>query len=250
MRLKWMYLAGAAAAACSSVAFADALHGFCSDCAVDQTIGGVMVTSTGTNPPMDFGFWSGGTALNGTYFVDILTPDNGGSAPAGAFDVAIKGGASDMAPLFSTSPWTDQGTKLDTYLGFTVKTNPENPLSAWLPATMSLDSMAKGYWVYQANLGTQTLGTSTNTGPMLSLSGLALPQGSVIVGFLESTSTNGGGKTTTDITATANSGALFETDPPPKGVPEPGTAALLATALVGFGMRMFRRRTPRSLSAA
>ena len=70
-------LLGVVAWACSVAAEADALHGFCSDCVVDNMIGGVPVTSTGSNPPLDFGFWSGGkTGLMGDYMIDILTPDN------------------------------------------------------------------------------------------------------------------------------------------------------------------------------
>ena len=41
-----------------------------------------------------------------------------------------------------------------------------------------------GYWVFQANLGLNTLGTSSGTGPLLNLNS-TLPQGSVIVAFLE-----------------------------------------------------------------
>jgi hypothetical protein len=69
-----------------------------------------------------------------------------------------------------------------------------------------------------------------------------LPQGSFIVAFLEGTSKGN--------TATANSEAIMEAGPP-SGVPEPGTAALLMTALLGFGARLLRRVPhPRAAAAA
>jgi hypothetical protein len=47
-------LAGVATLACAFAASADTLHGFFSECVDNTTLG---VTSTSTNPPMDFGFW-------------------------------------------------------------------------------------------------------------------------------------------------------------------------------------------------
>lgn len=165
-----MYLLCAATAVCSSVAGADALHGFCSDC---------VGNSPAAGPLVDFGFWNAGRDNSGTYFIDILTPDNGvSSAPPGTY--TITGGASGTAALFSSTAWTS-GT-LDSYLG--IRGSPSNPLSAWLHATQSLDPKAMGYWVFQANLGLNTLGTSSGTGPLLNLNS-TLPQGSVIVAFLE-----------------------------------------------------------------
>jgi hypothetical protein len=108
-----------------------------------------------------------------------MTPDNGvSSAPPGTY--TITGGASGTAALFSSTAWTSG--KLDSYLG--IRASPSNPLSAWLHATQSLDPKAMGYWVFQANLSLNPLGTSSGTGPLLNLNS-TLPQGSVIVGFLE-----------------------------------------------------------------
>src|SRR5215469_17802651 len=106
-----IYLACAAIAMCSSVAGADALHGFCSDCRAGGSPAGVAVAG----PLGDFGFWDAGRKNSGTYFIDILTPDNGGSssAPSGAY--ALTGGASGTAALFSSTAWTNG--KLDNYLG-------------------------------------------------------------------------------------------------------------------------------------
>lgn len=293
--LRRMYLLCAATAACSSVAGADTLHGFCSDC------GG---NSPAAGPVAGFGFWNAGRDNSGTYFIDILTPDNGASgAPPGTY--TITGGASGTAALFSSTAWTS-GT-LDSYLG--IRASPSNPLSAWLHATQSLNPNAMGYWVFQANLGLNTLGTSSGTGPLLNLNS-TLPQGSVIVAFLEngisretngnhetsgnhesgsddesgashktssgdeSSAGQGNGKTTSHgnsnnndqddgqkddddngnnkghannnwFTATADSGALFEKAAGGingHGVPEPGTGALLITALFGLVMRLLPRR--------
>ena len=286
-----MYLICAATAVCSSVAGADTLNGFCSDC---------VGNSPAAGPLSDFGFWNAGRDNSGTYFIDILTPDNGvSSAPPGPY--TITGGASGTAALFSSTAWTS-GT-LDGYLG--IRASPSNPLSAWLHATQSLDPKAMGYWVFQANLGLIALGTSSGTGPLLNLNS-TLPQGSVVVAFLENgtsreTSGNhdtsgsddessgshetsygdehsagqGNGKTTSHrngnnddqddgqkdhndngnnqghgndkwFTATADSGALFEKAAGGingHGVPEPGTGALLITALFGLVMRLLPRRT-------
>jgi len=300
-----LYLVCAATAVCSSVAGADTLHGFCSDCGSSSPVG-----ATAAGPLRDFGFWNAGRGNSGTYFIDILTPDNGvGSAPPGTY--TITGGASGTAALFSSTAWTS-GT-LDSYLG--IRASPSNPLSAWLHATQSLDPKAMGYWVFQANLGSNTLGTSSGTGPLLNLNS-TLPQGSVIVAFLENgtsrgtsgsheTSGNhetsgsddessgshetsssdehsagqGNGKTTSHgngnnddqddgnkddndngnnqghgndkwFTATADSGALFEKaagSTNGHGVPEPGTGALLITALFGLVMRLLPRRPACSL---
>jgi hypothetical protein len=101
-----------------------------------------------------------------------------------------------------------------------------------------------GYWVFQANLGSHTLGSAAGTGAILSLNS-GLPQGSFIVAFLEGTSK---GKNT----ATANSEAIMDAGVPSggTGVPEPGTAALLMTALLGFGARLLRRvEHPRAAAA-
>jgi len=154
---------------------------------------------------------------------------------------------------------------------------------------------AAGYWVFQADLGLNSLGTSSGTGPLLKLNS-TLPPGSVVVAFLETSTGHassdshqltraddemsdsdhgnnnaqgndddqGKGKNGNSFTATANSSALFEmaasgSNGQPgaqpgaggsgnvssggRGVPEPGTATLLLTALLGFGMRLLPWRT-------
>src|SRR5215831_13903723 len=174
-----LYLGCAATVICSSVAGADALHGFCSGCS-----GALPAGATVAGQLSDFGFWDAGKNNHGTYFIDILTPDNGGSA-APAATYTISGGGSGKAALFSSTPWTSG--KLDNYLG--INASPTNPLSAWLHATQALDPKAMGYWVFQANLGMTTLGTSSGTGPLLNLNS-TLPPGTVVVAFLETNSSH------------------------------------------------------------
>src|SRR5262249_55105153 len=141
---------------------------------------------------------------------------------------------------------------------------------------------------------------SSGTGPLLKL-GSTLPPGSVVVAFLETSTSHpkgsnhesgasdetatsgdngnendddngenndqdngqsndhdngknndhGKGENSNSFTATADSSALFETNsttPNGHGVPEPGTAALLMAALLGFGMRLLPRRATRRLT--
>src|SRR5215467_1925244 len=150
-----LYVACAATAMCSSVAGADALHGFCSGCSGGETVAG---------PLSDFGFWDAGKYNRGTYFIDILVPNNGASgAPSATYTISWAG--SGKAALFSSTAWTSG--KLDNYLG--INASPTNPLSAWLHATQASDPKAMGYWVFQANLGMTALGTSSGTGPLLDL---------------------------------------------------------------------------------
>jgi len=229
MYLYRMSFLGVVAVAFSLGASAQAIHGFCSDCTSDNIVGGSEVTTT--NTLTNFGFWSG-ARLTGNYTIDILTPNN--LAPAASY--LIHDGSSSTAMLFKTAPWTSGF--LGAYLGINAK--PNNPLDTWLPGTQTLQSAATGYFVYQADLGMQTLGKSAGTGPLLNL-GSALPAGSLIVGFLDA------GKN--HISATANSSALFEMGAATVSVPEPGTAALMAIAMFGFAVRLMRQRAPRLLSA-
>src|SRR5215469_5577559 len=174
-RSNWLSQALAAAAGLvwSLGASAQALHGFCTGCTPSGSLG---VITTGSNPPMNFGFYSAAMqGLSGAYMVDILTPDTGQAAPSGT-SYMISGGASGTASLFGTTAWTSGA--LDTFLG--ISAQPNNPLNTFLSATQTLVPTAMGYWVFQASLGNHTLGTSAGSPPVLNL-GSSVPAGSLIV---------------------------------------------------------------------
>lgn len=199
------------------------LHGFCS-LAAPCTDNGVH-TPTDVNPP-EFAFASSGGAATGTLLIDILVPDNGGIP--GSF--TISGALSGTASLFSSTPWTSGD--LDTYLG--ISASPTNPIGAFLPATLTFQPGADGYYVFTANLGTTTLlGTSGVGQPgqdaYLMTLGQDLAAGGYIIGFLEQSGKYG---------ATANSGAILETS----SVPEPATWAMMLVGFGAAGVALRRRR--------
>ena len=202
--------------ASTTMARADALHGFC--------WGGSTCTDNGTNTPTTvdppkFGFVSSPSGDTGTFYIDILIPDNlSFSGPIGVTNTSNS--TTSSATLFSSTPWTSG--ELDAYLGFGA--SPTNPIGAYLPATQTFDAGATGFFVYQDNLGTQTLNGS---GPLLMLTS-SIPQGSYVVGFLLPAGV-----------ATANSGAILETGNP---IPEPASIALFGTGMAGLAGMIRRRR--------
>jgi hypothetical protein len=236
---KLLLAAATALAMASTPAFATqpvnppTLHGFCS-------LGNICIdngtnTPTSVNPPV-FAFASSGQSATGTLLIDILIPNNIslGTLPA---SFAISGALTGTASLFSSTAWTSG--QLDAYLSNPA--SPTNPIGAYLPATQTYQPGATGFYVFQANLGLATLlGTSGVGQPgqdayLLQL-GQTLATGSYIVGFLDQ-----GGRTDG---ATANSGAILVTTPPPPGVPEPATWAmmLMGFGATGFAMRRSRRK--------
>lgn len=196
----------------------DPLHGFC----------------YGTACSNGMGFTISPGPQTGTFFVDLLIPNN--DLFTVNFNITgTQGGANNNsaisgAPvLVSSTSWTS-GT-LSSYLG--ISASPTNPLSAWLPYTQAHgDSGATGYYVYSFNMGINTLQPNANwaAGPMLNIA--PLPTGSLIVGFLDPPGTD---------VATANSGAIFVSGSSPP-MPEPSSLATLFAGLLALAGRKLMRR--------
>lgn len=235
-RVLMMALAGAAFATATPALADTALHGYCNS-ATPCTDNGTN-TPTNVNPPQ-FGFWTGAGGGTGDLLIDILVPDNRTvSGP-----LTFTGYQSGTATLFSSTAWTSGD--LAGYLNLTAGSNtssPNNPLSAFLPATQSYDSTANGFFVFQDNLGTVTIPNNPTDADLMQLD-QGLPQGSYIVAFLGFNEQSCHRRICTDYVAyhaTAPSGALLETAPP---VPEPATWGMMLLGFVGIGLAV--RRSPR-----
>jgi hypothetical protein len=207
-----------------SAVYGDTLHGFCYSPTPACTDDGTN-TPTSTDPP-DFGFSGSGKSVTGDYLIDLLIPDNILDAESLSFSVSGTEGVTSLGPfvasLFSTTAFTSGS--LDTYLGLSA--SPADGLSNFLTATQALDPGATGYFVYQADLGAQTLLKQSEelSGPLLTLNN-PLPTGSFIDAFIDSGSPE---------STNANSGAIFETGT--STVPEPSYSLLLAAGVVLFGL--------------
>jgi hypothetical protein len=203
----------------------DPLHGCQSaTTCTEATIGGTKVTPIASNPPVGWGFSISPGPQSGTLFLEFLIPNND---PHGS--VTVTGSASLTTSLVSTTAWTSGD--LTTYLG--ISASPPNPLSSWLPATQTVDAGATGYFVQQGIINTITI--PGNPPPALTdvFNASALPQGSLIVAFLETSPGT--------FVSTAQSGGLFVTT---GAVPEPSTWAMMLLGFVGLGFafRQSRRK--------
>lgn len=213
---------------------ADALHGVCDSPTPACSDNGTVTPVLSNNPT--YGFTSSKGA-SGDYLIVTLIPNNIAGAASESFSVS--GGATSPAAssLFSGTAWTSGS--LDAYLG--ISASPTNSIGAFLPTTQSLDSGATGYFVYEADLGTNTLlGSSATTAtPMLNDGSFSFPNGASIVAFL-----NEGTTASPDWVGAANSGQLSVDGPSPT-VPEPASLFLLGTGLLALALLIRRKETAR-----
>ncbi len=234
-------LATAALLALSSVARADIvvddpLHGFVQGCATCTDNG--TNTPIHTNPPQNFGFSVDPGPQTGNLILDFLVPNT--AVPAGDLQSSTSGSTTTLvgtATLFSSTAWT--AGDLDSYLGISGGASPNNPIGAYLPSTKVFDPTATGFYVFQVDIGTETL-PKNNNGPFTLFDADKGAQGEYIVGFLDTTAPG--------MIATANSGALFLTgsgntiNPVLAPVPEPSTWAMMILGFFGVGIMAYRRK--------
>ena len=155
----------------------DPLHGHClAGCTLNSFDS--PNTPIGSNPPQGF-YFQASPASSGTYFIDVLVPNN--MLIAGPLH--ITGDLTGVLNLFSATAWTSG--ELGNYLGFT-NPSPSTPIGAYLPATQALEPGATGFFVFLSSFGRDVSlpqQGSLTTGPLLNLTEV-LPAGSYIVAEL------------------------------------------------------------------
>jgi hypothetical protein len=248
---KLILAAGIAALAFAAPISASAtpLHGYCVGTACPDN---GTNSPTALNPPV-FAFSTSGTDATGDFLVGILVPNN--DAPPPSFTILDHNNNAitfTAIPLSTTTAWTSG--ELGAYMTAEGSTNITggngHTIGAYLPATQALDPGATGFWVYVADLGTQTLESQADvfTGLELELQG-QMPLGGYLLGFLGQevcTGRPGHQTCSTVYSMNSNSGAILETNPDcptchTENVPEPLTLSLVGAGLAG-GFAMRRRR--------
>ena len=240
-------------AACAVVspisASASPLHGYCVGTGCPD-LG--MNSPTALNPPV-FAFSTSGQDATGDFLVGILVP-NDLSPPANFTILDHNNNAISWTatPLSTTKAWTtgELGAYMTSVGAKNISGGNGHKADAYLPATQALDASATGFWVYVADLGTQTLENQADvfTGLELELSG-QMPLGGYLLGFLGTqtcTVHRGVEHCSTTYDMNSNSGAILETNPDcpdchTENVPEPMTLSLVGAGLAG-GAALRRRR--------
>lgn len=227
-----------------SAASAVPLHGFCVDPTPGACVDNGTVTPTTVNPPV-FGFTQDGHSASGDLLVGILIPDS--IAPPGDFTILDNSTSTAIGTaslLNGTTAWTSG--KLGTYLaanfGTDITEGTDHTIGAFLPSTQQFTN-ADGFWVYIADLGTQTVQANGD-----GLSGLVmtldsqLPLGSYLLGFLCTDDS------LTSCVMNANSASIIQEGPENcpdchvENVPEPITLSLFGAGLVGAAAARSLRR--------
>jgi len=192
---------------------ADALHGFCTNVTCNDN--GAITPVPSSNPT--FGFWAASGPESGTDYIVIVSPTNLGSSLT--INETNTGSATGTANLLG-SQWTSGF--LDAFLGLSAQ--PNNPFNNYGGPT-GIDQGVSSFFVYELNLGTQTLQNQANelNGPLFSVQG-GLPDGVFVLDFLDPPGTG-----------TPNSAALLIQ------TPEPSSLGMLGMGLVGV-LGFARRR--------
>jgi hypothetical protein len=231
-----LFLTGATAGKADIIE--DPLHGcFIGTSCTEGTINGTNVTPTIINPLPAFTFTDSPGPITGDLLIEILIPNDTPGVTSLTFAIGgTQAGPTDTSTIAPVSSNLEGQWSTGTLAGFLglSSASPPNPLSAFLSATQFVDPAAGSYFVYQVDLGTNELQTTSNpTIPVFSLSGSPLPAGSVLTAFVS----NGSG-----YIATASSGGLFEQTGPPavSTVPEPSSILLLVIAAGAVVMRQRR----------
>lgn len=220
-------LIGALATITTAQLRADALHGACVSPTPACSDNGTVTPVASSSPT--YSFISSPSGDTGNLEIITLIPNNLTGASSESFSVS--GGATSPASATLVSPTAWNSGKLDAYLG--ISANPANSIGAFLSTTQALDASATGYFVYMADLGTNTLGSSS---PVLNDGGFDLPKGSAIVAFL-----NTGTTSSPAWVATAPSGQLSIDPTPSSTTPEPASMVLLGSGLLAIGFLIRRR---------